>query len=64
MNEGGYQIKAEKRREILYPYLGGGGGGGADTAEGAGISGKASKSGKEGAIPGPKSDVINKSPAI
>ena len=58
MNEGGYQIKAEKRREILYPYLGGGGGGG------AGISGKASKSGKEGAIPGPKSDVINKSPAI
>ena len=42
----------------------GGGGGGADTVKVAGISGRESNNGKEGAIPGPKSDVMNKSPAI
>ena len=52
---------------------GGGGGGGAATAGGGGggvaskpegMSGSASKMGSEGAIPGPKSEVMNKSPAI
>ena len=49
---------------------GGGGGGGADgegeleLASKEGMSGKESKIGNEGAMPGPKSEVMKRSPAI